>query len=236
MYVANVLLLLLFIIVLLYLFLLEHSKMLRNWKQVCLLSNHLRSFGHIYPTSTSIEILRQEQTFASLCGGCIRQIKLFHIPLTNAGSPLKREGRRYLHQSEFVKPNYGVVITLSKDADSNHEEITPDWTVHERLIATCSGIWDECPDGSSFIVSYVDTAWQLTKAEKVRLPTVLAPARDLAHSDSLKPLLGSLARNGFRVIMPYLVGLYAPLLICLFSMFLQLELLSVNKKKSSHFC
>lgn len=206
-------------------FFIENSRMLRNWKQLCLLSSHLK-FGYFYPTVTCKEFTRRgqilcKQTFVSLCYGCNLQIDQFHVPLTNAESTLKCEARRRLHQSDSVKPDYG---TSSKGADvkSNYSgEIDPDWTVHERLITTCAGLWEDNPDGSNFIVSYVDTASQLTKPEKSHMPTVLAVARDLAHSDSLKPLLGSLARNGFRVIMPYLVGWYA-FLTNWFSMYLQI--------------
>lgn len=206
-------------------FLLENSKMLRNWKQLCQPSSHLK-FGYFYPTVTLKEITRRgqilrKQTFVSLCYGCNLKINKFHVPLTNTESTLKCEARRCLHQSDSVKPDFS---TSNKTADvkSNYtRDNNPDWTVHERLITTCAGLWEDNPDGSNFIVSYVDTASQLTKTEKSRMPTVLAVARDLAHSDSLKPLLGSLAHNGFRVIMPYLVGWYA-FLANLFSMYLQL--------------
>lgn len=80
--------------------------------------------------------------------------------------------------------------------------VSPDWTIKEKLLTVCAGLWSGYLDGANFIVRYVDTA-----PEARQMPAVLAVARDIPHSNALRPLLESLAKNGFRIVMPYLPGI-----------------------------
>jgi len=66
-------------------------------------------------------------------------------------------------------------------------------------------MWEDRPEGASFTVSYVDTLASKNQLElRARLPTALVVEGSLGVD--MRPLLEELARKGFRVIMPYLVG------------------------------
>lgn len=90
---------------------------------------------------------------------------------------------------------------------TNGPSIMPDWSVHELYMMSCVGMWDDRSEGSQCIVGYIDTAASVAPLHRSRMPTILVvPGGDGTHSD-IAPLLEPLVDRGFRIVIPYLVGM-----------------------------
>jgi len=94
----------------------------------------------------------------------------------------------------------------AKESDSRFS-YTPDWSKQELLMATCPGIWRQRPDGAEVIVSYVDTATAVHRTQRHQMKTALLASSTVSEHIELKPLLDLMVKDGWRVVIPDLLGI-----------------------------
>ena len=87
-----------------------------------------------------------------------------------------------------------------------------DWSKRELLMATCFEFWDHRPDGVNVIASYIDTAASVDKLRRQQMPTALVVPSGLSDHIELKPLLDLMVKDGWRVVIPDVIGMK----ICIF--------------------
>ena len=84
---------------------------------------------------------------------------------------------------------------------------TADWSKRELLMTTCCGYWNYRPEGANVIVSYIDTAASVQKAQKQQMPTALLLPSGMTDDVELKPLLDLMVKGGWRIVIPDAVGM-----------------------------
>ena len=85
-----------------------------------------------------------------------------------------------------------------------------DWSTHELYMVTCTDMWDDWPSGAQVIVGYVDTAALVMDKLKEKMPTALVLTSGLTDHTELKPVLQVLVDQGYRLIIPSLIGMSYP--------------------------
>ncbi|OAF66379.1 hypothetical protein A3Q56_05864 [Intoshia linei] len=78
--------------------------------------------------------------------------------------------------------------------------------VHRVLVQT-NKFWEESQDTMTFDVGYIDTAHNLMKSQKSRIPTVMMFHGTPETHESLINLIEPLVDNGFRVLVPNFPGI-----------------------------
>lgn len=73
-------------------------------------------------------------------------------------------------------------------------------------MTACSGFYDHLPQGANVIASYIDTAASVEKTKRKQMPTVLVVSSGMTDDIELKPLLELMVKDGWRVIIPDLLG------------------------------
>jgi len=74
-------------------------------------------------------------------------------------------------------------------------------------MTTCCGYWNYRPEGANVIVSYIDTAASVQKAQKQQMPTALLLPSGMTDDVELKPLLDLMVKGGWRIVIPDAVGM-----------------------------
>jgi len=86
-----------------------------------------------------------------------------------------------------------------------------DWSKQEMLMYTCVGVFDHLPEGACVIATYIDTAASVHKSQKSQMPTALMVPSGLRDDVELKPLLELMVQNGWRIVIPDLIGMKIPI-------------------------
>ena len=84
---------------------------------------------------------------------------------------------------------------------------TADWSKHELLMTTCCGVWRHLPEGAHVIASYVDTAAAVHRTQRRQMLTALVAPSGLSDHIELKPLLDLMVKDGWRVVIPDMLGM-----------------------------
>jgi len=97
------------------------------------------------------------------------------------------------------------------DTEERRPESRPsyvaDWSKHELLMTTCGGFWYHLPEGARVIASYIDTAASVNKVQRRQMPTALVVPSGMSDSVELKPLLDLMVKDGWRVVIPDVIGM-----------------------------
>jgi len=73
-------------------------------------------------------------------------------------------------------------------------------------MSTCVGFWDHRPDGANIIASYIDTGASIHKVQRRQMPTALVVPSGMSHDVELKPLLELMVKDGWRIVIPDVLG------------------------------
>jgi len=84
---------------------------------------------------------------------------------------------------------------------------TPDWLKRELLMTTCCGFWRHRPDGVNVIASYIDTAADVHKIRRRQMLTALMVPSGMSEHIELKPMLDLMVKEGWRVVIPDVLGI-----------------------------
>jgi len=98
----------------------------------------------------------------------------------------------------------------------NRSSYAADWSKHELLMNTCCGFWYHLPEGARIIASYIDTAASVNRVQRRQMPTALVVPSGMSDSVELKPLLDLMVKDGWRIVIPDVIGMK----VCCFNMLL----------------
>ena len=74
-------------------------------------------------------------------------------------------------------------------------------------MTACCGFWYHLPEGAKVIASYIDTAASVGKVQRRQMPTALVVLSGMSDSIELKPLLDVMVKDGWRIVIPDVIGM-----------------------------
>lgn len=89
---------------------------------------------------------------------------------------------------------------------SKFQAYKPDWSLQEISIPCCSNMYIPKPEGIQMEVKYIDTANQLSEAQRSQMPTVLAAHGSPGSHEDWLGLVQPLVEKGFRLVIPNFPG------------------------------
>jgi len=145
---------------------------------------------------------RRHQSFFSVFTGSTESWRLAKVVPSRTQSYGTRNETK---SSNLSSANDKTKVNV--DAEENWLSYTPDWLKHELLMTTCCGFWRRRPDGVNVIASYIDTAADVHKTQRRQMPTALMVPSGMSEHIELKPVLDLMVKEGWRVVIPDVLGM-----------------------------